>query len=211
MKILHLILFFIISIKFFSQEIPLNLASTKNFKKATLFLKDGSKKEGFVDFNYLVNHKIKFKKTLSDKKEKYDSRKVKKLYFNLDSTSYFYRKIGSTRNFVLLKLINETEKISLFTALNKKEDSQSLPFSISGNGIGIKIFDSKPKFYETIFFAKNIDDKAFYFNNNTQSLSFKKSINRYFSDCKELVEKVNNNEFKKEDIISVIKFYNDCN
>lgn len=194
-----------------SQSLPINLASNKNYKKAIVYFKDGSSKKGYADYNSLANHKVKFKDLISGKNKNYDSRKVKKLEFIKDSTSYFYKKIGSTRNFVLLKLIKETEKISLFTALNKKEDPQSLPFSTSGNGIGIKIFNSKPEFYETIFFSKNIDDKAFYFNNNTQSLSFKKSINRYFSNCKKLVEKVNNNEFKKEDIISVIKFYNDCN
>ncbi|WP_179374794.1 hypothetical protein [Winogradskyella wichelsiae] len=38
--------------------------------------------------------------------------------------------------------------------------------------------------------------------------SFKKSMNKYFKDCSALLEKVENKEFSKDNLIDVLEFYN---
>jgi hypothetical protein len=44
-----------------------------------------------------------------------------------------------------------------------------------------------------------------------KSASFKRDISEYLSDCPMLVQKIENKEFKKDDIESVVRFYNaDC-
>ncbi|WP_026777510.1 hypothetical protein [Polaribacter sp. Hel_I_88] len=207
MKNLILILLLFTFSKLFSQNIPINLASSKNYKEATIYFKDGSSKIGFADYNSLANSKVKFKESLDGKRKNYDSRKVKRLDFNLDSTSYYYKKIGNTRKFVLLKLLKKGESMSLYTALHKETDTA--PFSGNSNGLGISIYNKKASFYETYYFAKNNDDKAFFFYNDTKSLRFKKSIRKYFSNCPKFVDKIDNNEFGKEDIIKVVDFYNE--
>lgn len=191
-----------------SQSLPINLASNKNYKKATVYFKNGSSKKGYADYNSLANHKVKFKELVSGKSKNYDSRKVKRLEFNLESSSYYYKKLGDTRKFILLKLVKEGEKMSLYTALSNV--TQSVPFSqntVTG-GISINIFNKEQKFRETLFFAKTDDDKAFYFHDNTRDEKLKKTIRKYFSNCPKFVTKIDNNEFDKKDIIAVIDFYN---
>lgn len=42
--------------------------------------------------------------------------------------------------------------------------------------------------------------------------SFKKTAKKYFSDCPELVRKIENNDFKKTSLIGMVKYYNaKCN
>jgi hypothetical protein len=56
------------------------------------------------------------------------------------------------------------------------------------------------------------DDKAvefLYTKGLPLSKSFKKAIKEKFSDCPSIIEKVDKKEFKKEDIILLIYYYND--
>lgn len=39
-------------------------------------------------------------------------------------------------------------------------------------------------------------------------ISFKKVVLSYFTDCPQLQEKVENGEFKKDDFVKVVEFYN---
>lgn len=190
----------------YSQYLPINLTSKKNYKKATVYFKDGTLKQGYVDYNSLAKNKVKFKEQATSKNKNYDSRKVKKLKFNADSTFYFYKKIANTRTFVLLKLVKEGKKMSLYTALNSL--NQAIPFSENTRGLGIIVFNKEQKFYESLFFAKTNDDKAFYFRKNTRDEKFKKTVRNYFSDCPNFVDRVDNNQFNEEAIIDVIDFYN---
>ena len=44
-----------------------------------------------------------------------------------------------------------------------------------------------------------------------KSLTFKKDMIEYFSDCPKLIEKIDNKEFSKQDIKAISAFYNsDC-
>jgi hypothetical protein len=41
-----------------------------------------------------------------------------------------------------------------------------------------------------------------------KGLTFKKDMINYFSDCPKLVEKIESKDFRKDDLESIVRFYN---
>ncbi len=52
------------------------------------------------------------------------------------------------------------------------------------------------------------DEEAVIFN-YIELKSFKKRATEYFSDCPDLITKFENNEFKREDLVQIVNYYND--
>lgn len=201
-----LILLLLFTVNLFSQIIPINTYS--EYVEATVYFKDSTVKNGFINLNSL-EYKIKFKESLEGKKKRYDSRKVKKFLLKRDSSYFYFKKIGNTRRFILLKLIKEGKNVSLFTQLSKI--SQPVHPNIDRNVIGISFSKRKHRYSYTNYFVRNNSNKAYYIGGSTQSIRFKEIVRKHFNDCQSLIEKITNKEFDKDDIEKVITYYNNCN
>jgi hypothetical protein len=119
---------------------------------------------------------------------------------NIGYTSYntehrFYISKGNTNLVTTLGRI--TTKLNLYQL-----DSKT---TIMGpNGIikaGGKLIDFKLNYTNQVYKISDLDIKL-------KSKYFKKIIERYFSDCKELVSRIESGFYKQDELLSIISYYN---
>lgn len=190
-----------------------NLSVQAQMQKATLFFKDGTELYGLARITS-SGKKIKFKKNNEAKSVTYSSKEIESIALlvkkngnstnkaNLQNAHYFYKNIEGKRTELLLELIVKG-KVNLFRDLK-----------IVGGGINtmgpqgpmmmrsytISSYYASREDSRTVI---HLGDKGDLFGKN-----FKKAASEYFKDCPELVKKIQNNVFKKNDIVDVVKFYN---
>jgi hypothetical protein len=133
-----------------------------------------------------------------DDYEAYGSRKLKNKnigYTNYNNVHRFYISKGNTNLVTTLGRI--TTNISLYQL-----DSKT---TIMGpNGIikaGGKLIDFKLYYTNQVYKISDLDIKL-------KSKYFKKIIERYFSDCKELVSRIESDFYEKDELLSIISYYN---
>lgn len=187
MKIIFLILFF-------------NSITTFGYAQmnpSELMLKTGEKLivQGKISGDY-----IKYKLHSKDKSKKLHFSEIDhvKIRFSKDDIkTYRYLKVkGSEKSRVLEEKIKG--KVSLYTTSTSGYHN---PFGYGINRIEYTIEN---------YFVKRKDDVDITHLGSNQLITkdFIEAATMFFSDCKQLVEKVKNKELKKRDIVQIVQFYN---
>ena len=180
-------------------------------REVVIFFNDSTSLEGFGEVR---NDKIYFKLEQKDKLTEWDYNSVYAIHFVgygfIEKYEYVssdkYRKprimeLIEEGNVLLYELPKEIIITNIVSRINYEVRKTSNDFDINNN-------PNNP--------VKSIKEYFIKMPNNEKAIdivfSFKTRVERYFSDCPELIEKVNNKTFTKYTIPEMIIFYNDyCN
>lgn len=187
------------------------LSSTISYsqrQKATLFFKDGTKIEGLAKITSFGD-KIKFKKNKKSEKVFYNSQQIDKIVIrenDVDKT-YQYKIIKNKNTPQLLEPLKEG-KVTLYRDLKQ---GYNPGMSMGGFGAGGMTFGGGSYSISSYYVSKDggnivihLGDSGTIFTKN-----FKKAASEYFSDCAELVKKIETREYKKRHIVEIVEFYNE--
>lgn len=188
----------------------LSLNCISQNQEAILYLRNGDTIHGLAkitDFG-----KIKFRYNKKSTKKKYDGKTLKKFEIYEKDTyqlvTYCYKLVQNKRffsNSVLMKLVTEG-KINLYTMTSTV--TAPIGFgSAGGMGFGMNIISNSFDHYYVCRgnsdFVIELATVGSFFGKN-----FIKAASEYFSDCPDLVKKIENKVYKKRDIEEIIRFYN---
>jgi len=175
--------------------------------EATLYFKDGTVLKGYGKLK--INGVVKFRKTLDEKPKKHDFVVLEKMEttINEDSKVFVQVKVKNKEKLEILDL-EIKGKLNLYIKIN-----QGYNHNFSGNfeqgGMSIP---TGVNFYsiQNYYVKRKDENQAFHLGSNQAfSKNFKKAASLYFSDCPELVNKIENKVYKKKDLKRIIKFYNE--
>lgn len=170
---------------------------------AKLVFIDETSLEGYATIN---NNKILFRLTLNDKPDEWDETLVKQIIFYGYNTVFIYEYLQ----------INERDKPRLFEVVTEGEVTLYSDFTRRKNGLNhwqdnirspmrsLNVFDNLQEDMPDIYIKRDFEEFPVDLNYN-----FKKQIMEYFSDCDVLVEKIRNGTFRKNQIDSIVNYYND--
>lgn len=180
-------------------------AQLTSYEKGEVFYRDGTSEKGSIKRKYST---LKFK-TKNKKPIELTYKEVKKISINEDGEDfeYVYKIIKGKKKgkFKLLKvvIIGKTSLYLLNHETQVGNTATSLPFlALTYKGADFYI-------------GKNESSLVDFIGANSIAVgrkNIRKGLIKYFKDCRELVKKLKNKEFKNKDIIKVIEFYNEkCN
>lgn len=93
--------------------------------------------------------------------------------------------------------------VKLYKYMKQYEHSYS--HTVASDGFVIDMVPAGARIGKDYFYYYQKETDKIYSPNN---LLFKKEMSKYFSDCKELINKIKAKEFKKKDAEEIVKFYN---
>lgn len=161
-----------------------------------MYFNDSTSIEGL---GYIKKDKVYFKLEDKEKFSEWNFESIYRIDFygfenNVRSFEYIYS--DTFKKFHLMEILVEGE-VNLYTF---EKNIIIVPGFGSGNTIGA-LYKSKL----TEYFVKHKKDKT-----ATNILfGFKKKIPRFFSDCPDIIEMVEDKTFTKDDIDLIVKYYND--
>ncbi len=176
--------------------------------KAVLYFKDGTQITGLGKLKGA--NKVKFRKTRKDKAKKYDFKNLEKvkIYEADDINTYVYLKVKDKNHYRVLEEVI-VGAVSLYKIVSHGQHAGVGMGGFGGAGGGMAI-GMGTSFSIKSYYVKRKNDQAVTHLGSTSlfSKSFKKAAGSYFKDCLNLVEKIQNKEFKKRDIREVVEYYN---
>lgn len=174
--------------------------------RAELIFKDGSLLEGIAEPIHSYN--IKFKKDLNAKKQyfSFDEVDTLKVYYDLEPTIYVLVKIKKGYVPKVLELARSGKNVVHYRNILPVK---TLPVAIPSNDGGSFMIGGGISRGTHSYVRKPYEEEAVHLaSSNWISKNFKNTASNFFSDCPELVEKIQNGEFKKRDLKEIIDFYN---
>jgi len=191
----------------FTFTLLITLSSFGQKQKSTLFLRDGTTLEGLAKITPF--NKIKFRATKKSKKVIYDSKTVKSIIIQekkSKNVEYVYRVILDRDNPILLIPLKKG-KITIYKEIQKNPGGTKITAlylsnkkEIIAHKLGYINFRIIP------FIEKGIPFFSI-FNNTKKSIL--KKLNPFIKDCPIIVKKLNNNEFKRHNLIEIVQYYNE--
>ncbi len=174
--------------------------------KAVLIFKDGTSQEGLAKIT--ASGLVKYRKAKGEKRVKYNFDKFEyiKLYESNGINNYVRRKVKGQLQPKILQVVTKG-KVTLY----KVNSSGMTPMNMGGPGG----FGAAPVMYHhysiNSYYVQKEGEQVVTHLGSTElfSKNFKKAASTYFQDCSELVEKIQNKEYKKKDIENVVRFYNE--
>lgn len=180
------------------------LSMSAQKQKATIFLKDGTQIKGFAKIT--GGDQIKFRSDKKSKKKLYNYESVKKLIIRKNDTDIEYRyKIVEGKNSVKLLELIEEGYITLFRDLNEG-------YSPGGFGAGgMMIGGGRSYSISHYYVSKDNNESVTHLGSKGSifSKNFKKAATEYFKNCPKLVQKIQDKEYKKRDIVEIVEYYNE--
>ena len=164
-------------------------------QEATIYFADGTSLDGF---GMIDGNKIKFRISLNDKPDSWDSDFVNgiKFYGFEFIADYEYAKINRSDSKPELLRVLTKGNVSLYS-------TEIITAVMNSSGLGVNI---SPYYNETtIYYLKKEADpfvKPF-------KGSFEKYTKEYFKDCPALVRRIEERKFTKDNILELVDFYND--
>lgn len=207
-KIARILFLFLVSGNIYSQGL------FSSMEEGTLIFKDGTQKDGLIK---IVGNTVKYRISKEDEKIKYDHTELYRVFFkDPERTDFLYE-------FVSLKLYNNPQllKVEIDNNLSlycNNVSSYSGPaggFSggavgmSMGGGMGMSVGGANST---TVYYIKKKDElvaTTLVVYGSFPTKSFKKTVRSYFTDCPELIEKVNKKEFRKKHFMEIVDFYNE--
>lgn len=155
---------------------------------------------------------LKFRKTKKDNPIKFifsDFKNVQ-IYDNHKITSYLYVNVKDENEPKVLEEV-AAGNVSLYKHVYQKQNPGFSGASFGSMGSGFSIGTNY--IISNYYVKKGNEPVAFHLGSNQSfSKNFKKEAADYFSDCPELVARIESKEFKILDLAEIIKFYNEhCN
>ena len=171
---------------------------TVNLENASVFLKNGKKLNGGVSMG-LKKLKIRINSNVT---KTYEGKDIDSIIVNFEDKKkkFVYNPLKKLRNklkkYRLMEVIFEGKKIKLFKHLQSVRQNTGIGFYNDNGRI-------------TSFFVIRKNEKVSTRIESSYGLhkGFPKIAPKYFNDCKELLLKIKNKEFKRDDIFDVILFY----
>jgi len=195
MKLFNSILFLVI----------LCIGSYANAQKAPVKIgnKDGTT---FTAIGKLKDNRIKI----------WESTKLKPYFLDLDKIEYVHFRYGKRKGDKVYRsvLVKGRENPSFLEELVKgeislfKDFTANMVMGATPMGAGGPMIQS----YNIVdyYVKRSNESNAIHLaSNELFSKNFKKAASEFFSDCPQLVAKVQNKEFKKKDIKEIVTFYNE--
>ena len=204
MKKLLLFICFFISIHAIGQH---------GWTEGTIYLKNGTVKEGLITFprvskDYITfnrKQRVRFKTHKKAKRERFDHTQIAKIIFDYDdkaSTEYVYIPTTEKKYELFEKIV--TGKATLYAR------SVNYTGNVGSDGAtgmsGVCTWEDYNEFY-ILREGEEIASPLITFR---ISRSFRKRAMEYFSDCPAIVEKLEDKSYKKDDIKDVVESYNNC-
>ena len=191
------------------------LFSVKSFsqnQKATLHFRDDSEITGL---GKIVGEQIKFRKEKGAEKTFYDHTKIKWLIIreNDVDVEYHYKIIEGKGTILLLQILEAGNvnlyKISSTYHNNKMMTSGFGGFGGFGGGMSFGVGGSFT--ISSYYVSKKDEDQVIHLGakGTLFTKNFKKAASEYFKDCASLVEKIQNREYKKQNIVEIVEYYNE--
>jgi len=176
--------------------------------RAALVLKDSTVLKGLGKINSVGL--VKFRTTRKDKPSYYtfDQLQTVTLYEGDGIHTYVHKKIKNKSEPKILRIAKQG-KVSLYKLVNERYNYA--PAINSGGNFGGAGFGGFGSHYSIkhYYIQKENEDAATYLGSTSIfSKNFKKAALQYFADCPVLIEKIQNNEYKKRDITAIVGFYN---
>lgn len=169
------------------------------YDKAEIHFRDGKVEEGYVK---ILNFKeIKFRTSLDDKPVKFNYKKINKIIKREDGkdVEYQYKIVKAKRkNYPRLMKLVTSGKVSLYITEHKDIVGQNSPLMLEYDGV-------------SYYMVREDSHIAEYVGAKTIAIGRKsvtKGLITYFRDCPNLIEKIENKEFGKKDVIKIIEYYN---
>lgn len=198
--------------------------------KAKVYLKSGEILKGEarvpIDANQnnnglyklLSKENLRFRTSKKSKQKKYKPDRIDSIIF-FGKTDKFKRlkyipvkmsnsKLGFAQLIVdgKIKLVGRTNIVT-----EKSLTPSPMSRTVSGpDGIALHIpatYNNVSRSYQALYVIKN-NNKIFAIDKFSLLKSFKNRAKNYFRDCTLLVKKLDNREFKKEDLIRIVEYYN---
>lgn len=177
-------------------------------REATILFNDSTSIKGFAE---IKKEKIFFRVSLNDEVTEWDYDKAIGIIFSGYgfSEKYLYIKPGKySKKPVIMEVIEESNvclyKKSVLAKKLIKFPQRNEPISPSNPYYKFPKAERVYDIESTYYVKKTNEEYA-----TDISFSFRDNSMRYFSDCIELVEKIKTKEFKKEDILEIVDYYND--
>jgi len=180
-----------------------SISSVAQKFKAELIFKNGDAIIGLGE--PAQKNLIRFRKEKKAKKEFFTFEEVDtlKVYYDFNPTIFVYQRIKGRVYPNVLELADVGKNVIFY-----RDNTQGyMTFSNVGamNGMGrgrtVNLTHS--------FVRKTNDDMATHLGSNDWiSKNFKKAASNFFSDCPQLVKKIENKELKKKNLMEIIDFYN---
>lgn len=169
--------------------------------------RDGSTVNGYGRIK--INDRILIRRSKDADKEIYDYKTVKRLRVNHGGTTKDYEfKIlkGGSRSSGAVKLLHIIKEggVNLYQEQHGGVNYQGMGFS-NPAGFAATTYSSS-----TYYLSKSDSDLVVNLRvGNTYSRRFKRIAKEYFGDCEELLNKIYLKHFKRYDVESVVKYYNE--
>lgn len=175
---------------------------------ATLYFKNGNKLQGLAK---LVNgDQVKFKKFKGDKSQKYHFENLEQVVINdkVEPSTYIYLETSDGYFNVVREL--EIGAVNLFVL---EQTGYSAPMFVGGTNGQMNMMHGNYYDIKNLYVTKGVSGEVTHLGSNQLfSKNFKNAASDYFSDCPELVAKIQNKEYKKKHIRDIVNFYNlQCN
>ncbi|ARV13763.1 hypothetical protein [Polaribacter sp. SA4-12] len=181
----------------------INLSAQIGYSKAKIYFKDGTIKEGFGKHLFMSNAKIKFKVNKKDKPIELGFMKVDK--FILNDIEYDFKIIKGKSEIQFFK-VKQRGKVSLYYSIKTNNGAPMGVMNAGGVGVNMSFSTST----EVYYIAKNDEDQITQLFNlfGPSKKTFKKIVPLFFGDCQDLLDKIDQKEYKKRDIVKIVNFYN---
>lgn len=175
---------------------------------ATLYFKDGKKLTGFAK---LINgDQVKFKKSKSDKAEKFHFENLEQVVINdkEKASTYIYLEISKGYFNVVREL--EIGTVNLYVL---EQTGYSSPMFVGGANGQMNMMHGNYYDIKNLYVSKGVNGEVTHLGSNQLfSKNFKNAASDYFADCPELVAKIQNKEYRKKHVKDIVHFYNlKCN
>lgn len=174
-------------------------------REVVIFFNDSTSLEGFGEVR---KNKIYFKLEQNDKLSEWDYLSVRAIHFVGYGfiEKYEYVKSDKYNKPKIMELIEEGNvNLYVFSEIVTKSYVPDINFSNKPNGFSPSVY--KTGLQVEYFIKRPNEDSA-----TDITFSFKRRAIRYFSDCPELLEKINNRTFTSTNIPEIVAYYNDyCN
>ncbi|HIB37797.1 hypothetical protein [Mesonia sp.] len=206
MKLLFTTLLFFVSFFSFCQ-LGYKYDVRSSYVYVEVEFRNGEEKNGFGRLN--AENIVLFKELEGSKKQKFSYREVKSVIFHTTDgkRKYVYKIVRDKkgRNRVLPLIEDFKGELSLFFQVHVSTSPFFSP-NVAGMGNYVNGSTSELKIY---FLGKENEDTVKPIGGiKMKSKRSKKIVKEYFSDCPDLVQKINNDYFENLEIEAVVNYYN---
>ena len=189
-----------------------------DWTKGELVLKNGDTLKGQIKLPMISKNliaingkeKVKYRKNRKSKKTKYDENQVRKVIFrNSDTEVAYFEFIQTSENKKGLFKVISSGKATLYA--RSVSITNSAPMYMGGpNGGTWNHWNYSFSDFNEFYVLKEDEKIASPLITARISRSFKKRAMEYFSDCPNLVSKLDEKIYVKDDIKEVVDEYNEC-